>query len=105
MTLTTENIDARSLKLMEEFAKHWEKVTTSHPEITDKLVVFMLWQNQKIAGLQEICLEQAKRLKCLADLVLDEIDPIYDDLIADAVAEHTEPINPDWIASLAGEEE
>ena len=103
MTLTTTSIDVRSRALMEEFLEHWEELTASHPEMTDKLVVFALWQTQKIAGLQEICLELAKQLRCLADLVLDEIDPIYDDLIADVVSEQTKSIDPDWLESLARE--
>ena len=103
MALTTESIDARSRKLMDEFVEHWEEIKTHHPEMTDKLLVFTLWQNQKIAGLQEICLELAKQLRYLADLVLDEIGPIYDDLIASAVSEQTESTDAAWIASLAGE--
>ncbi|MBN1402670.1 MAG: hypothetical protein JXA74_17650 [Anaerolineae bacterium] len=105
MTLTTETVDARSHELMKEFTEHWEKITTTYPEMTDKLKVFVLWQSQKIAALQVICIELAKQLRCLAELVLDESDPIYDDLIADAVAEQTGTVDPDWPDPLAGEEE
>ena len=103
MALTTETIEARSRKLMEEFEEHWAGIKAAHPEMSDKLLVLALWQNQKIAGLQEICLELAKQIRCLADLVLDEVDPIYDDLIAGAVSEQTGSTDADWIASLAGE--
>ena len=105
MALSIESIDARSYTLMQEFVEHWEKIQATHPEMTDKLIVFSLWQTQKIAGLQEICLELAKRLMYLTEIVLDETDPTYGDLIVDLQSGQAGAPDTDWIEALAGEDE
>ena len=106
MAITTESVDARSLKLLEEFEAHWKEVRTVHPELTDKLFVFAGWQSQKIAGLQEICLELTRWIACLTDLVLDEVDPtVYAASIADAMSEQVGTVELAWVESLSEEQE
>ena len=102
LAVTVESIDARFCKLMDEFEDHWEKVQASKPEATDKLVGLALWQTQKIAGLQEICLELARHIVCLSELVLEESDPILD-LIRDAQSGQGGTIDADWFEALARE--
>jgi hypothetical protein len=101
MQVTTETIDARSRKLMEEFEEHWAGIKAANPEVTDKFKVLALWQNQKIAGLQEICLELARQIKYLMALVFDEVDQACDD----AMSQEAGPVPLGWLDSLAGEGE
>ena len=82
--VTTESINARSRKLMDEFEEHWEQVQASSPEVADKEAAFAIWQTQKIAGLQEICTEMSRRIACLTELVVGDGGPVFQDLIEEA---------------------
>jgi hypothetical protein len=55
-------VNARADELMEEFFQHYEEFVQTHPDMTDKHIVFEGWVVQKIAGLQLVVLELAQRL-------------------------------------------
>lgn len=56
------DVDERSIELMEEFEAHFQEVVALHPELEERRDhVFQAWTMQKIAGLQLVVEEIARK--------------------------------------------
>ncbi len=61
--IESEKINKKSEDLMFEFDGHYREVIKNHPEVKDrKREIFEAWSIQKIAGLQLVVIELAKKL-------------------------------------------
>jgi hypothetical protein len=58
----TQQVDAASKELMEEFRQHAEKCRRDNPEMTNINFIFQAWAIQKIASLQCLCVGLVARV-------------------------------------------
>ena len=65
-SIKTEEVDAHSNKLMDEFFEHYDEVCAAAQEQKDINVVFQGWAIQKLSSLQLITIELARCIKVLS---------------------------------------
>jgi hypothetical protein len=64
--IKTEEVDAHSNELMDEFFEHYAEVCAAAHEKQDINVVFQGWAIQKLSSLQLITIELARCIKVLS---------------------------------------
>jgi hypothetical protein len=62
---TGAEVDAKSRELIQEFFQHYKEFTEANPGQEDKNEIFHGWAIQKIAGLQLVALELARKLNAI----------------------------------------
>ncbi len=58
-------VDAKSRELIQEFFQHYQEFIEANPGQEDKNEIFQGWAIQKIAGLQLVALELARKLNAI----------------------------------------
>jgi hypothetical protein len=67
-------VDVRSEELMAEFEQHYSDFIAAYPDKTDKVLVFLGWIAQKVAGLQLSVMTVARQVNRLTTMVAEEFE-------------------------------
>ena len=73
--IKTEEVDAHSNELMDEFFDHYAEVCAAAQEKKDVNVVFQGWAIQKLSSLQLITIELARCIKVLGTAETANVSP------------------------------